>query len=165
MMELNTTRRSILVFATAMAMMSAGASTARAAPPTAQQSIRSIMTQMMQAANAHDTDRFMAGFLRSPSLVFATNGVVLHGWNALYAQQLKWWHHGKSDVHYSQKGPTEFMALAPDVEITTQRLYSRRTLPNHKVSTSAFVVTSVWRRLPQGWRILYGHESWAKPPP
>lgn len=163
-MELNATPRSILLLAAAMAVMSTGAGTAHAAPPTAKQSIRSIMTQMMQAANAHDTDRFMAAFLRSPSMVFAINGVVLHGWNALYAQRLKWWHHGKSDVRYSQEGPTEFTALAPGVEITTERLYSRRTLPDRKVSTSAFVVTYVWRRLPQGWRILYGHESWVKPP-
>jgi len=25
-------------------------------------------------------------------------------------------------------------------------------------------VTYVWQRLPQGWRIVYGHESWKKPP-
>jgi hypothetical protein len=26
------------------------------------------------------------------------------------------------------------------------------------------VVTYIWKKLPQGWRIIYGHESWARPP-
>lgn len=137
---------------------------AQAAPATPEQPIRSLMAKMLVAANAHDTDAFMAPMVHEPSLVFAINGEVIHGWAALHAQQLKWWHNGKSDARYAANGAPGFMALAPDIEVVTWPLVSRRELPDGKVASSAFVTTSIWRRLPQGWQIVYGHESWAKPP-
>lgn len=132
--------------------------------PTAQQQIRLLWNKMQRAANAHDTDRFMAPFARGPDLIFAVNGEIIRGWDALYAQQLKWWHDGKSDAHYTQDGGLEFMALRPDAEVSTASFTSHRTGADGKTSTGRFVVTYVWKKMPQGWRIVYGHESWAKPP-
>lgn len=141
-----------------------GAVCARPVSSPAEQAIRPQMAKMFAAANAHDTDAFMASYLRSPGFVFVMNGEVIHGWDALHAQQLKWWHNGKSDARYVQSGEPEFMALGPDVELVTWPLAAHRTLPDGKVGEYAFVVSYVWRKLPQGWRIVYGHESWAKPP-
>ena len=137
---------------------------AQAAPPTPEQAIRPVMAKMLVAANAHDTDAFMAPMVREPSLVFAINGEVIHGWDALHAQQLKWWRKGKSDARYALNGTPEFMALAPDIEVVTWPLVSQRALSDGKVRSSVFVTTYVWQRLSGGWRIVYGHESWAKPP-
>ncbi|MGH8041226.1 MAG: YybH family protein [Rudaea sp.] len=139
------------------------ASSVHAASSSAEQAIEPLMAKMFLAANAHDTDAFMAPYLRAQSLVFAINGEVIHGWDALHAQQLKWWHNGKSDARYTRNGPPEFMALGPDVDIVTWPLAAHRTLPDGKIGDYAFVVTYVWRRLPQGWRIVHGHESFAKP--
>lgn len=36
------------------------------------------MAKMFRAANAHDTDAFMATMVRSPKLIFAINGEVSH---------------------------------------------------------------------------------------
>lgn len=137
---------------------------AATAGPSAEQAIRPIMAKMEQAADAHDTDAFMAPFLRSPSLVFVINGKIIRGWDALHAQQLKWWHNGKSDARYTPDGAIAFMALGSDVELVTEPLASRRTSSDGKVSTGKFVVTYIWKKRPRGWRIVYGHESWAKPP-
>ena len=131
--------------------------------PAAQQQIRHLWDKMQRAANAHDTDRFMAPFARGPDLIFAVNGKVIHGWNALHAQQLRWWHNGKSDARYAQDGGLEFMALGAGAEISTASFTSHRTGPDGKTSTGRFVVTYVWKKMPRGWRIVYGHESWAKP--
>ena len=132
--------------------------------PSTQTQIQSVMTRMHQAAKAHDADRFMAAYLHEPSLMFAIDGQVIHGWDALHAQQLKWWRHGKTDVVYTPQGETAFMLLAPDVAVTTETLTSHRTLPDGKVSDGTLVVTDVWKKMPQGWLIVYGHESWVKPP-
>ena len=137
---------------------------AQAAPTTPEQAIRPVMAKMLAAANAHDTDAFMAAMVREPSLVFAINGEVIHGWDALHAQQLKWWRNRKSDDRYAANGTPEFMSLAPDIEVVAWPLVSQRTLPDGKVASSVFITTYVWQHLPQGWRIVYGHESWAKPP-
>jgi ketosteroid isomerase-like protein len=147
----------------AVALSVVAATTVRAASPSAERAIKSQMAKMFAAANAHDTDAFMATYQRSPNLVFAINGEVIHGWDALHEQQLKWWNNGKSDARYTQVGSPEFMALGSDVEMVTWPLAAHRTQPDGKTVDYPFVVTYVWRRLPQGWRIVHGHESFAKP--
>jgi ketosteroid isomerase-like protein len=142
----------------------AGSACAQSASSTAEQAIRPAMAKMFKAANAHDTDAFMATMVHTPSLVFAINGDVIQGWDALHAQQLKWWKNGKSDATYVQDGAPAFMALGPDVEIVTWPLVGSGTAHSGKTTTSNFVVTYVWQRLPQGWRIVYGHESWKNSP-
>ncbi|HVX05538.1 MAG TPA: hypothetical protein VHA71_10535 [Rhodanobacteraceae bacterium] len=137
---------------------------AQSASSSAEQAIRPIMAQMLKAANAHDTDAFMAAMARSPRLVFAINGEIIRGWDALHAQQLKWWSNGKSKGKYVQGGAPTFMPLDPDVEIVTWPLVGSGTAHSGKGTTSDFVVTYVWQHMPQGWRIVYGHESWKKPP-
>lgn len=142
----------------------AGSALAQSPSAPAERAIRPQMAKMLQAANAHDTDAFMADMVRSADLVFAIDGRVIHGWDALHAQQLKWWHGGRSDARYAEDGAPGFMSLGPTVEIVTWPLTSSRAVPGGKTRSSRFVVTYVWQRQPQGWRIVYGHESWAQPP-
>ncbi|HLI19446.1 MAG TPA: hypothetical protein VKV22_14405 [Rhodanobacteraceae bacterium] len=157
--------KKVLVVAAMLCLgLFAGSALAQSSASEAEQAIRPMMAKMLAAANAFDTDAFMAPMVRSPDLVFAINGEIIRGWNALHAQQLKWWNNGKSDAKYAQDGAPGFMALGSNVEIVTWPLSASGTLPNGKPLTSAFVVTYVWQRLPQGWRIVYGHESWKKPP-
>lgn len=129
------------------------------ASTASERQIQSIMNEQMRAANAHDTDRFMASYLHDASLVFVFNGVVYNGWDSLHAQQLKWWSDGKSGVVYSQRGPTEFTVLGPDAVVAMSPLQSRRTLANGEVSAGEFTVTAVWQKRPDGWKIVQGHES------
>lgn len=145
-----------------LGLLAAGGLHAAGTPPALHQ-IRAMWGDMQRAANAHDTDHFMVPFARSPNLVFAINGEIIRGWDALHAQQLKWWNNGKTDALYTQDGKPEFMALGPDAEVLTASFTSRRTGPDGKVSAGRFVVTYIWKRLPHGWRIVYGHESWTRP--
>lgn len=156
-------RRVGFLVAVAATLGIAAGGIASAAEPPAEQAILPLMARMLRAANAHDTDAFMASMQRGPSLVFAINGEVIRGWNALHAQQLKWWHDGHSTARYSEGRPG-FMALAPDVEVVTWPLVSHGVTTAGKPTRTAFVVTYIWRHLPAGWQIVYGHESWAQPP-
>lgn len=152
-----------IIAVVAMIGLFAGSACAQSAAPSAEQAIRPMMAKMFRAANAHDTNAFMAAMVHGPKLVFAINGEVIRGWDALHAQQLKWWNNGKSDAKYAQNGPPAFMPIGPDVEIVTWPLTGSGTA-HAKAVRSDFVVTYIWQRLPQGWRIVYGHESWKKPP-
>ncbi|HEX6550522.1 MAG TPA: nuclear transport factor 2 family protein [Gammaproteobacteria bacterium] len=127
-----------------------------------QRQIQPILDRMAKAANAHDTDGFMVAYLHQPTLVFVINGKVIHGWEALHKQQLEWWRHGKSDAVYIQTGPTQFNQIGSGLVVTTRMLSSRRTGPDGRISTGSFAVTDIWQKLPQGWRIVYSHESWAR---
>ena len=147
-------------FAICLGVLFAANAAAANAPGSAQQQIRSLADDMARAANAHDTERYMALFAHDPNLVFVIDGRVIRGWDALHAQQLKWWRNGKSDAVYTQSGATGLLPLDADAVVTTQTLSLRRTGPDGKISTGSFVVTSIWKKLPQGWRVVYGHESW-----
>lgn len=115
--------------------------------------------EMLAAANAHDTDRHLAAYERSPELVFVANDRVIHGWDALHAQQLEWWQHGKSDAVYEPIGTPEYTMPAPDVVILTYLLDSHRSGASGAARGAHLGVTNVWHRTTDGWRIVYAHES------
>lgn len=132
-------------------------------PPSVQQAveqqIRPLLDEMMLAANAHDTNRFLATYLHQPTLVFVFNGDVTKGWDRVQALQLKWWNNGKSDVVYTERSPVEFTVLSPNVAVVVKPMTSRRTLPSGEVSTGNFAVTEVWQKRAEGWRVIQVHES------
>ena len=129
---------------------------------TVQEQLRPLLAELDAAANARDTDRFMAAYLRQPSLIWLINGMEIHGWDDLRAQQLKWWNGGKSDVVFSDRSAPEFTVLSPDAVIVTEMKESTRTLPDGTTGKNEFAVSMVWQKLPEGWKIVYGHESFAK---
>ncbi|HEY8312376.1 MAG TPA: nuclear transport factor 2 family protein [Gemmatimonadaceae bacterium] len=124
-----------------------------------QHEIEPFLTEMLIAANAHDTDRFLAAYLRGPALVFAFNGTVTNGWDNVRALQLKWWNNGKSDVAYSYVGQPAFTVIGPSVAAVTTRMSSRRKLPSGEASTGEFAVTMVWQKRAERWCIVQVHES------
>ena len=124
-----------------------------------QKEIEPLLAEMLAAANSHDTDRFMAAYLRDPSFVFVFNGSVMNGWNTVRAQQLKWWNNGKSDVVYSYVGEPEFTVLSSDAAVVTERMASRRALANGHSATSEFAVTMMMQKRPEGWKAVQVHES------
>jgi ketosteroid isomerase-like protein len=124
-----------------------------------QAEIRPLLDDQLLAANAHDTDRFLAAYLHDSTLVLVFNGVVTTGFTAVRDLQLKWWNNGRSDVVYSERGPAMFRVLTPDVVVVTQPLGSRRTGADGAVVTGAFTATTVWQKLPEGWRVVLAHES------
>ena len=121
-----------------------------------------LLVEQLAAANSHDTDRFLATYLHNQELVFIANGQIFRGWDNLRDQQLKWWKNGKSDVVYAQESQPEVAVLDPQTVLVTQRITAHRTGPDGKPSDGTAVITTIWRRLPIGWRVTYGHESWAR---
>ncbi len=129
--------------------------------PATDQILR-LLSEQMLAANAHDTDRFLATYLHSPELVFIANGKIFRGWDSVRDQQLQWWKNGTSDVIYAQQTTPEITILDPTTALVTEQMTSHRTGSDGKPSNGAFIITTIWRKLPVGWRVTYGHESWAR---
>jgi ketosteroid isomerase-like protein len=126
-----------------------------------QSQLKPLMDEQGAAANAHDTDRFLKTYLHSPQTIFIVNGETVRGFDALHAQQLKWWKDGKSDVVYRETGHTEFAVLDRNAALTTQFLSARGTGLDGKPRDNHGVLTSLWRRTPDGWKVTYAHESWS----
>ena len=124
---------------------------------TAREALAPKLQEMLAAANAHDTDRHLAAYLHSPDLVFVVNDQTIHGWDALRAQQLKWWQNGKSDAVYTVLGEPEYTMLAPGLVAQTYFLDSHRA--GDDAHGAHLGVTDVWQQGAEGWRIVYAHES------
>jgi ketosteroid isomerase-like protein len=139
-----------------------GAARATFGDERALQDIQTLWDGMQAAANAHDTERFLAPFRHDENLVFAIDGKLIRGWDALHAQQLIWWQNGKASGVYTQEGQTEFLTLAPDAVVSTARLTSRRKQADGQLTASMFVVTLVWKKSADNWQVVYGHESWGR---
>ncbi len=139
----------------------AGALAAQGAPASPRRQVEPLLESMMVAANAHDTDRFLAPYLHDSTLVMVFNGAVISGFDSVRTLQLKWWNNGRSDVVYTRRAPARFRVLGPDALIVTDALRSQRTDSAGVTRQADFAATSVWQKRPEGWRIVAVHESTA----
>ena len=126
---------------------------------SARAEITPLFVEMQAAANAHDTDRHVSFYAREPSLIFIINDQRITGWEALRDKQRQWWKDGKTDVVYTQVGEPDYTMLGPGLVMLTYFMTSHRTLPSGDMSVSGFGISALWQKRPEGWRIIYAHES------
>jgi Calcium/calmodulin dependent protein kinase II Association. len=132
---------------------------AQSRPAAAERQLQPLLEEMLVAANAHDTDRFLKPYVHDSTLVMVFNGMVIVGFDSVRTLQLKWWNNGRSDVVYSRRGPARIAVLSPGAVVVTDPLRSARADSAGVVHTGDFAATSVWQKRPEGWRIVAVHES------
>ena len=117
---------------------------------------------MGAAANAHDVDRHVGFYAHDASTVLIVDGEAFVGWDAIRSKQREWWSDGKTDVIYTLQGRPEVRVLEPDLALTTMFMKSRRTMQSGAVKEGRFAVSAVWSKRPEGWKVIYSHESSAR---
>jgi ketosteroid isomerase-like protein len=148
---------SLLIFLAAYGLAAAGETAAN--PDAAIAEVAPLLAEMGAAANAHDVERHVDFFAHDPSVTFIFNGEPSIGWETIRDKQREVWRNGKSDVVYTMQGKPTFLVPATGLVVTTIFLRSHRTLPNGQIADGEFAVTSIWQRRPEGWRVIYSHES------
>jgi ketosteroid isomerase-like protein len=128
-------------------------------PNTASAEVAPLLAEMGAAANAHDVERHVGFYAHDDSVVFIFNGEPTIGWEAIRDKQREVWRNGTSDVVYTMQGQPTFLVAARGLVITTIFLKSRRTMPNGQVADGKFAISSLWQKRPEGWRVIYSHES------
>jgi ketosteroid isomerase-like protein len=120
--------------------------------------IEPLLDEMLRAANAHDAKRFMAVYDRSPSLTVTFDDMTIQGWDPLLRQQIQWWDNGKATAVYSNVSAPRITVISDTVVATLQSL---KVSPGPDVAgkEAKLTVTSIWKKLPEGWRIVIAHES------
>jgi uncharacterized protein (TIGR02246 family) len=126
---------------------------------TARSEVAPLLAEMAAAANAHDVERHVGLYAHDPSVILIFNGEAITGWEAIRDKQREWWQNGKTDVVYTMLGKPDFRVPGPGVVVTTIFLKSRRTLPGGETKEGEFTVSALWQKRPEGWRIIYSHES------
>jgi ketosteroid isomerase-like protein len=119
--------------------------------------IESVLHAQQDAWNRGDIDGFMNGYAHSPSTVFVADDEVRRGWETVrdrYRQR------------YSDRTKMGTLAFS-DIEITPLSADAAVVLGRWRLQRANDEphgrFTLIFRRLPEGWRIVHDHTSAATP--
>ena len=118
--------------------------------------IESVLTAQQDAWNRGDIDAFMNGYARSASTVFVSQDEVSRGWETVrdryrvkYSDRTK-----MGTLSFSE---IEVTLLSPNAAVVLGRWRLKRI---NDEPHGRF--TLIFKRLPEGWRIVHDHTSAAK---
>jgi ketosteroid isomerase-like protein len=115
--------------------------------------IRSLLRAQEAAWNRGDIDGFMAGYARSRSTIFVSQGEVRRGWEAVRTRYRK---------KYSDRGKMGTLTFS-DLEITPLSKDAAVTIGRWELKRAEDRpygrFTLILRCLPDGWRIVLDHTS------
>jgi uncharacterized protein (TIGR02246 family) len=132
-------------------------SAAAAATESAVAEIRAVLRAQQDAWNRGDVDGFMNGYARSKSTIFVSEDSVRRGWETVRDRYRK---------KYSNRAKMGTLAFS-DLEITLLSPDSAVALGRWKLKRANDQphgrFTLIFKRLPEGWRIVHDHTSAAPP--
>ena len=122
-------------------------------PGGAQTAIRQLLDKQVEAWNRQDLDGFMEGYWHSPQLTFFSGATVYRGWDNALERYRKAYQSGGR-----QMGKLDFSDLRIETLSSSAALVRgafHLVMPDGKQPHGVF--TLVFRKFPQGWRIIHDH--------
>ncbi|HZA37966.1 MAG TPA: AtzH-like domain-containing protein [Candidatus Baltobacteraceae bacterium] len=118
--------------------------------------IRDVLQSQQDAWNNGDIDGFMNGYARSASTVFISEGTVRRGWETV-RDRYREKYSDRAKMGILTFSDLEITPLSPDSAVALGRWKLKRTQdqPHGRF-------TLIFRRFPEGWRIVHDHTSAAK---
>ena len=144
-------KRSLAIFCTPLLLICVAAAANQTA--SAQSAIRQVLDKQVEAWNRQDLQGFMQGYWHSPELTFFSGVTVYRGWdNALERYRKAYQSEGR------QMGKLDFSdlqieSLSPSAAFVRGAFHL--AMPNGKQLHGMF--TLIFRKFPQGWRIIHDH--------
>jgi ketosteroid isomerase-like protein len=120
--------------------------------------IERVMRKQQDAWNKHDLEGFMAGYWNSSELTFFSGAKQYDGWHAAMDRYL-----AKYGSPGHEMGKLEFSGLRVEVlgqEAAFVRGTWKLTMSDGKTPHGLF--TLVFRKFPEGWKIVHDHTSAAE---
>jgi len=120
--------------------------------------VRALLEAQVAAWNRGDLEAFMAGYWRSPELVFCSGATVTKGWDATLERYRKRYQAKGREMGRLAFDAIEVMALGEEAAFArgAYRLRLRDGSEPHGL------FTLVLRRFPDGFRIVHDHTSAAE---
>jgi ketosteroid isomerase-like protein len=119
--------------------------------------IRSVIRMQEDAWNHGDIDRFMNGYAHSRHTVFVSEDTVTRGWETV-RDRYREKYSDRAKMGFLTFSDLEVRPLSPDSAVALGRweLQRAKDRPHGRF-------TLIFRRLPEGWRIVHDHTSAARP--
>jgi uncharacterized protein (TIGR02246 family) len=120
--------------------------------------IRAVLRAQQEAWNRGDIDGFMNGYARAETTVFVSGDEVMRGWQTVRDRYLKKYN-DRAKMGTLTFSDLEIEQLGPDSAVALGRWELNRAGDNPRGR-----FTLVFRKMPDGWRIVHDHTSAAAPP-
>ena len=118
--------------------------------------IQSVLTAQQDAWNRGDIDAFMNGYARSASTVFVSDDEVRRGWEPV-RDRYRGKYSDRAKMGMLNFSEIEVTMLSPDAAVVLGRWRLKRA---NDEPHGRF--TLIFKRLPEGWRIVHDHTSAAE---
>ena len=120
--------------------------------------IRAVLQAQQEAWNRGDIDSFMNGYARAETTVFVSGDEVTRGWQTVRDRSLKKYG-DRARMGTLTFSDLEIELLGPDSALALGRWELKRASDNPHGR-----FTLIFRKTPDGWRIVHDHTSAAAPP-
>lgn len=122
-------------------------------PASEQTQISKVLSDQADAWNRGDLDRFLDGYWRSDQTVFAGGGNIHRGFDAMAAR------YRKSYDTREKMGTLTFANLTFESIERDRAVVTGSWELKRAADTPGGVFTLIFRKLPEGWRIVHDHTS------
>lgn len=120
--------------------------------------IREVLMHQQEAWNKHDLDGFMAGYWNSPQLTFFSGADGHSGWQATMERYRQRYQSSGREMGNLEFSDLTIQPLAEDAAFV--RGAWKLTMSDGKTPHGLF--TLVFRKFPDGWKIVHDHTSAAE---
>lgn len=129
-----------------------------AAPDDAKSAVTHVLLMQQEAWNRHDIDGFMTGYWNSPDLSFFSGAKETSGWQATLDRYRSTYASPGHEMGRLEFSDLRVEALGPDAAFV--RGAWLLTMSDGKTPHGRF--TLVFRKFPEGWKIIHDHTSAAE---
>jgi ketosteroid isomerase-like protein len=133
---------------------------AQAKPDDAAGAVRAVLDRQVADWNRGDLESFLEGYWRSPKVVFQSGGQRFDGWEAMRDRYRRRYQAEGRAMGRLAFSSIEIEPLSADAAFV--RGGWRLTMPDGTKPRGLF--TLLFRKLPEGWKIVHDHTSAEEPP-
>ncbi len=120
--------------------------------------VRQVLEQQQAAWNAHKLESFLDGYWNSPELTFFSGGKVASGWQATLERYRRTYQGEGHEMGKLEFSDLNIQPLGTDAAFVRGAWHL--TMSDGKTPHGLF--TLVFRKLPEGWKIVHDHTSAAE---
>jgi ketosteroid isomerase-like protein len=125
---------------------------------TTEPAVRQVLEHQQEAWNHHDLESFMAGYWNSPELTFFSGAKSSLGWQATIERYRKTYQSEGREMGKLEFSDLKIQALASDAAFVRGAWHL--TMSDGKTPHGLF--TLIFRKFPDGWKIVHDHTSAAE---
>jgi len=117
--------------------------------------IRAVLDRQLEAWNSHDLEGFMKGYWQSPELTFFSVGTRRSGWDEAIASYRSRYQSEGREMGRLEFSDLQIQMLGPRAAFV--RGHWHLTFTGGGKTGGLF--TLIFRKLPEGWRVVHDHTS------